>query len=129
MLEKAIGRVESRYEGLVIGNEGENFCVGANLMMLLELSRAGNWEQVERAVKQIQGLFRSLGSSKKPTVAAIFHRTLAGGCELAMQCDRVQAAAESYMGLVEVGAGLIPAAGGCTQLLQSTPKRSAPTTT
>ncbi len=118
MLEKAIGRVESRYEGLVIGNEGENFCVGANLMMLLELSRAGNWEQVERAVKQIQGLFRSLGSSRKPTVAAIFHRTLAGGCELAMQCDRVQAAAESYMGLVEVGAGLIPAASGCTQLLQ-----------
>ena len=118
MLEKAIAKVESRYEGLVIGNEGGNFCVGANLMMLLDLSRTGNWEQIDRAVRQIQGLFRSLGSSKKPTVAAVFHRTLAGGCELAMHCNRVQAAAESYMGLVEVGAGLIPAAGGCTQLLR-----------
>ena len=118
MLEKAIAKVESRYEGLVIGNEGGNFCVGANLMMLLDLSRTGNWEQVDRAVRRIQGLFRSLGSSKKPTVAAVFHRTLAGGCELAMHCNRVQAAAESYMGLVEVGAGLIPAAGGCTELLR-----------
>ena len=118
MLEKAIGKVELRYEGLVIGNEGENFCVGANLMMLLDLSRTGNWEQIDRAVRQIQGLFRLLGSSKKPTVAAVFHRTLAGGCELAMHCNRVQAAAESYMGLVEVGAGLIPAAGGCTELLR-----------
>ena len=118
MLEKAMAKVESRYEGLVIGNEGENFCVGANLMMLLDLSRRGNWEQIDRAVRQIQGLLRSLGSSKKPTVAAVFHRTLAGGCELAMHCNRVQAAAESYMGLVEVGAGLIPAAGGCTELLR-----------
>ena len=118
LLEKAIGKVESRYEGLVIGNEGENFCVGANLMMLLELSRAGNWEQIDREVKQIQRHFRLLASSTKPTVAAVFHQTLAGGCELAMHCDRVQAAAESYMGLVEVGAGLIPAAGGCTQLLR-----------
>ena len=118
MLEKAIGKVESGYEGLVIGNEGENFCVGANLMMLLELSRAESWEKIDRAVKQLQELFLFLGSSKKPTVAAVFHQTLAGGCELAMQCDRVQAAAESYMGLVEVGAGLIPAAGGCTQLLR-----------
>ena len=126
MLEKAISRVESRYDGLVIGNEGENFCVGANLMMLLDLSRTGDWEQVERAVKQIQGLFRSLANSKKPTVAAVFHRTLAGGCELAMHCDRVQAAAESYMGLVEVGAGLIPAAGGCTELLRRYTERFAP---
>ena len=118
LLEKAIGKVESRYEGLVIGNEGENFCVGANLMMLLELSRGGNWEQIDREVKQIQRHFRLLAGSTKPTVAAVFHQTLAGGCELAMHCDRVQAAAESYMGLVEVGAGLIPAAGGCTQLLR-----------
>ena len=112
LLEKAIGKVETRYEGLVIGNEGENFCVGANLMMLLELSREGRWEKIDRAVRQLQELFLFLGSSKKPTVAAVFHQTLAGGCELAMHCDRVQAAAESYMGLVEVGAGLIPAAGG-----------------
>ncbi len=126
LLEKAIAKVETRYEGLVIGNEGENFCVGANLMLLLELSRAKRWDKIDRAVTQLQELFRLLGSSKKPTVAAVFHQTLAGGCELAMQCDRVQAAAESYMGLVEVGAGLIPAAGGCTQLLRRYAERLGP---
>ena len=118
LLEKAIAETTTRYEGLVIGNEGENFCVGANLMLLLELSREGQWDKIARAVNQLQELFRLLGSSKKPTVAAVFHQTLAGGCELALHCDRVQATAESYMGLVEVGAGLIPAAGGCTQLLR-----------
>ena len=126
LLEKAIARVETSHEGLVTGNEGENFCVGANLMMLLELSRAKRWEKIDGAVKQLQELFRLLGSSKKPTVAAVFHQTLAGGCELALHCDRVQAAAESYMGLVEVGAGLIPAAGGCTELLRRYTERLGP---
>jgi 3-hydroxyacyl-CoA dehydrogenase len=106
------------HRALVIGNEGKNFCVGANLSMLLAWCREGRWQEVEKAVGETQRLFRSLRGSRRPTVAAVFGQTLAGGCELAMHCHRVQAAAETYMGLVEVGAGLIPAAGGCTELLR-----------
>ena len=118
MIGETVAEAEANYEGLVVANEGENFSVGANLMMLLGLSREGKWQEVEKAVVSAQQLFLSLRDCSKPTVAAVFSRTLAGGCELAIHCGRVQAAAESYMGLVEVGAGLIPAGGGCKELLR-----------
>ena len=86
--------------------------------MLLEWCRAEDWKRIEQAVDQVRILFRTLRDLPKPTVAAVFGQTLAGGCELALHCDHVQAAAETYMGLVEVGAGLIPAAGGCTELMR-----------
>jgi 3-hydroxyacyl-CoA dehydrogenase len=116
-LREVIADLQVNHEGLVIGNEGANFSVGANLAMLLEWSRAGKFSEVEQIVSEVQALFQALRDSAKPTVAAVFGQTLAGGCELALHCQRIQAAAETYMGLVEVGAGLIPAAGGCKELL------------
>ena len=118
MIAKSIEEVERNHEALVVGNEGEHFSVGANLMMLLGLSRAGKWDDVERAVANVQQLFLSFRDCAKPTVAAVFGQTLAGGCEVAMHCDRVRAAAETYMGLVEVGVGLIPGGGGCKELVR-----------
>ena len=118
MLRQALEALDAKQRALVIGNDGTNFCVGANLALLLEWCREGQWKNVENAVQEVQTLFRALRDSPKPTVAAVFGQTLAGGCELALHCDRIQAAAETYMGLVEVGAGLIPAAGGCSELLR-----------
>ena len=118
IIAKSVEEVEKGYEALVIGNEGDYFSAGANLAMLLALSREKNWAKIEQTVEKVQQLFLSLRACSKPTVAAVFSRTLAGGCELAMHCDRVQAAAETYMGLVEVGAGLIPAGGGCKELVR-----------
>ena len=118
MIGEAVAEAEAKHEALVIANEGEFFSAGVNLMMLLGLSREQKWQEVDEAIAGAQQLFLSLQNCSKPTVAAVFGQTLAGGCELAIHCDRVQAAAESYMGLVEVGAGLIPAGGGCKELLR-----------
>ena len=118
MLREALAGLDNRHRALVIGNDGTHFSVGANLAMLLERCRTGRWLEVEKMVTEVQSLFRALRDNPRPTVAAVFGQTLAGGCELALHCDRVQAAGETYMGLVEVGAGLIPAAGGCFELLR-----------
>ena len=118
MIGEAVAEAEANYDGLVIANEGERFSAGVNLMMLLGLSRDSKWEEVDKAIAGAQQLFLSLRDCSKPTVAAVFGQTLAGGCELAIHCDRVQAAAESYMGLVEVGVGLIPAGGACKELVR-----------
>ena len=118
MLDTAIGRTVRDFEALVIGNEGENFSVGANLQMILGLSLQGRWEELDQMLRLVQRLVMSVRRSPKPVVAAVFGQTLAGGCEIALRADRVQAAAETYMGLVEVGVGLIPAAGGCTEMLR-----------
>jgi 3-hydroxyacyl-CoA dehydrogenase len=118
LIEQSVREVDANFEALVIGNEGEHFCVGANLYLLLELSRAGKWDDLSREITHTQELFRSLRRCRKPVVAAVFGQTLAGGCELVLRCDRVQAAAETYMGLVETGVGLVPAAGGCAEMLR-----------
>ncbi len=118
MIGEAVAEVDAKHDGLVVANEGEHFSAGVNLMMLLGLSREGKWQDVDKAIAGAQQLFLSLRDCSKPTVAAVFGQALAGGCELAIHCDRVQAAAESYMGLVEVGVGLIPAGGGCKELLR-----------
>ncbi|MBI3667058.1 MAG: 3-hydroxyacyl-CoA dehydrogenase/enoyl-CoA hydratase family protein [Acidobacteria bacterium] len=117
MLGAAIDETEAHYEGLVIGNEGAHFSVGANLQYLLGLCRAGRWEDIRRAVESTQKAFLALRRCCKPVVAAVFGNTLAGGCELALHCARVQAHAETYMGQVETGVGLIPAAGGTKEML------------
>ena len=118
LLRETIDDCDDNHRALVIGNDGAHFCVGANLAMLLGWCQSKNWQQIAQAVEEVQTLFRALRGLPKPTVAAVFGQTLAGGCELTLHCDRVQAAAETYIGLVEVGAGLIPAAGGCTELLR-----------
>ncbi len=115
MLGKAIDQTEARFDALVIGNEGAHFSMGANLKMVLGMALESRWEELDRSVALLQDLMNRLRLSSKPVVAAIHGRTLGGGCEMALYSDHVQAAAETYIGLVEVGVGLIPAAGGCAE--------------
>jgi len=117
MIRSSVKEAERHYEGLVIGNDGQNFCAGANLQWLLELCKARQWDVIRGAVEATQSAFIALRNCRKPVVAAVFGRTLGGGCELSMHAARVQALAETYMGQVETAVGLIPAAGGSKELL------------
>ncbi len=117
MSQRALEEVDKNFLGMVIGNQGENFSVGANLFFLLGAIKQGLWDQVDMAVRAFQNMTSSFRHSSKPVVAAPFSRTLAGGAEVCLGCDAVVAAAETYMGLVEVGVGLIPAGGGTKELL------------
>ncbi len=105
------------YKGMVISNEGQNFSVGANLMMLWLEAQQQNWDNIEKMVKDFQDLCMAFKYSAKPVVAAPFGMTLGGGCEIVMASTQVRAYAETYIGLVEVGAGLIPGGGGCKNML------------
>ncbi len=108
---------QNGYHGMVIANEGQNFSVGANLMLLWLESQQGNWDNINKMSKDFQDLCMAFKYSPKPVVAAPFGMTLGGGCEVTMGADAVRAYAETYIGLVEVGAGLIPAGGGCKNML------------
>ena len=118
MLAASIDEVEEHYDALVIGNQGDSFSVGANLPMIIGLIAQGDWKELEAAVARVQTLIVSLGGCTKPVVSAVHGKALGGGCEIALRSSHVQAAAESYIGLVEVGVGLIPAAGGCTEMMR-----------
>ena len=104
------------WQGLVIGNDGANFSVGANIGFIAQASSEGRWAEMEAAVAQFQNLFMALKYSHAPVVSAPHGMTFGGGCEIAMHSARTQAAAETYMGLVEVGVGLLPGAGGTKEL-------------
>jgi 3-hydroxyacyl-CoA dehydrogenase len=119
MLHRALDRVEREgLVGLVLGNEDpRTFTAGANLMLMLELLKAGDWKKTEEAVRGFQNTSLRIRQSPFPVVVAPFGLTLGGGCEFSLYADLVQAHAELYMGLVEVGVGLIPAGGGTTELL------------
>jgi 3-hydroxyacyl-CoA dehydrogenase len=116
-LLKAFEEVPKRFDGMVIGNDGDNFSVGANLMEAMGALQQGQRSQVEQAVKNFQDVAVGLRYLPIPVVAAPFNRTLGGGTEFMMRADRVIAHHELYAGLVEVGVGLIPAGGGTTELL------------
>ncbi|HLN61506.1 MAG TPA: 3-hydroxyacyl-CoA dehydrogenase/enoyl-CoA hydratase family protein [Symbiobacteriaceae bacterium] len=105
------------WKGLVIGARTENFCVGANLMLMLMEAQDEEWDEIEVMARQFQGAFMGLKYAPKPVVSAPYGLTLGGGFELAAASDMMVVAAETYMGLVEVGAGLIPGAGGNKELL------------
>lgn len=113
MVIEALDMIENdnSYKGLVISNDADNFSVGANLMLLWMEAQQKNWDSIENMVKQFQNVVMRLRYSKRPTVAAPSGMTLGGGCEVILGCDAVRAHCETYIGLVEVGAGLIP--GGC----------------
>lgn len=113
----AVQEVEKNFEGMVIGNEGEHFSVGANIMIMLMAAQEGDWDELDMMARAFQKATQSLKYSPKPVVAAPFGMTLGGGCEYALGADRIRAAAELYMGLVEVGVGIIPAGGGCKEML------------
>lgn len=103
---------KNNYNGVVIANEGENFSVGANLMMILMLATQQEWDELALAVKTFQDTSMRLRTSSVPVVLATHAMTLGGGCEFAMHADMVVASAETYIGLVEVGVGVIPGGGG-----------------
>jgi 3-hydroxyacyl-CoA dehydrogenase len=118
-LRDALGRVErDGLTGLVIGNDDpRTFTAGADLTMLGALVQKGDWKQLDAAVSTFQQCSMSLRSAPFPVVIAPFGLTLGGGCEFALHADLIQAHAELYMGLVEVGVGLLPAGGGTKELL------------
>ena len=116
--QAALERLHGNATGLVIGNEGENFSVGANLFVLGTLAQAGQWQELEQALKQGQDTLMALRRAPKPVVAAPFQRVLGGGVEICLAADRILAQAETYMGLVEVGVGIIPGWGGCKELVR-----------
>ncbi|MBN6185609.1 3-hydroxyacyl-CoA dehydrogenase/enoyl-CoA hydratase family protein [Aneurinibacillus sp. BA2021] len=117
MLFKSLEEVEKNYRGLVIGNEAKNFCVGANLMMILMEAQDDNWDDINYLVHRFQQASLALKYAKKPVVAAPFGMTLGGGTEVCLPTARIQASAETYMGLVEVGVGVIPGGGGTKEVL------------
>jgi 3-hydroxyacyl-CoA dehydrogenase len=117
MLEAGVASAGSGYAGLVIATEGPHFSAGANLMLLLLAAQEGEWDDIELMVRSFQRATMSLRRSPVPVVAATAGLALGGGCEIVLHADRVQAAAETYIGLVEVGVGLIPAGGGTKEML------------
>jgi 3-hydroxyacyl-CoA dehydrogenase len=117
MTHAAVAEAEKNFAALVVGNDAPNFSAGANLMLLLLEAQEGNWDEIDLMVRAFQGATSALRFSKVPVVVAPAGLTLGGGCEVVLHGDRVQAAAESYIGLVEVGVGLIPAGGGTKEML------------
>jgi 3-hydroxyacyl-CoA dehydrogenase len=117
MIGKALSIVPGAFQGLVIYNEGANFSVGANLGMLMFAANTAAWDDIDATVAAGQRAYMALKHAPFPVVGAPSGMALGGGCEVLLHCDTVQAHAETYMGLVEVGVGLIPGWGGCKELL------------
>jgi 3-hydroxyacyl-CoA dehydrogenase len=116
---RAVKELESgRWAGLVIANQARNFCVGANLGEVGMAAYQGLYDQVGEAVKGLQDVLMGLRHAPRPVVAAPHGQTLGGGAEIVLHADRVVAALETYIGLVEVGVGIVPAGGGCKELLR-----------
>ncbi|MCA9513411.1 MAG: 3-hydroxyacyl-CoA dehydrogenase/enoyl-CoA hydratase family protein [Myxococcales bacterium] len=118
MLHKACEIVERDFDGLVLANEGEHFSAGANLMLIVMQANQKKWDAIEGVVEQFQGAVQRLKYLNKPVVSNPHGLTLGGGCEMAMAADRMVVAQETYMGLVEVGVGLIPGGAGTLNLLK-----------
>ncbi|HYE66912.1 MAG TPA: 3-hydroxyacyl-CoA dehydrogenase NAD-binding domain-containing protein, partial [Pyrinomonadaceae bacterium] len=117
MIKHALAEVEKNFAGLVVGNQGANFSVGANIMLVLLEAQEENWEDIDLAIRAFQNATMSPRYSPKPVVVAPFQMTFGGGCEMTLHADRARASAETYIGLVEVGVGLIPAGGGTKEML------------
>ncbi|MEL6809998.1 MAG: 3-hydroxyacyl-CoA dehydrogenase NAD-binding domain-containing protein [Bacteroidota bacterium] len=115
-LNKAIDMAEANYDGLVVGNQGANFSVGANIGMIFMMAVEQEYDELNMAVKYFQDTCMRLRYSAIPTVVAPHGMTLGGGCEMALHADRVVAAAETYIGLVEFGVGVIPGGGGSKEM-------------
>ena len=115
---EALDRAESEFDGLVIGNEADNFSAGANLFMVVVAAQQKMWDTLEGAVKKLQDMNMRMRYFPKPVVIAPAGMALGGGCEVSMHASRVVAASETYIGLVELGAGVIPAGGGTKEIMR-----------
>jgi 3-hydroxyacyl-CoA dehydrogenase len=118
IMGEALMRAESEFDGLVIGNEADNFSAGANLFMVVMQSQQEQWGELEQDIRGLQTLTQAIRYSPKPVVVAPAGLTLGGGAEITMHASRVVAAAELYIGLVEVAAGVIPAGGGTKEMMR-----------
>ena len=117
MIHAGLKALNENFDAMVIGNQAPNFSVGANLMLLLVGIQEGEWEEIHHAVRSFQAANMALKYAPKPVVAAPQGMALGGGTEMCLHSTRVRAAAETYMGLVEVGVGLIPGGGGTKEML------------
>ncbi len=119
MMAFALDELEKpQWNGLVIGNQGEWFGAGANIAIVAMNAMAKQWPVLDKMIRDLQGIHQRMRFSPKPVVAAPFNMTLGGGAEVALASSRIAASAETYMGLVEVGVGLIPAGGGCKEMVR-----------
>jgi 3-hydroxyacyl-CoA dehydrogenase len=116
MMNEGVSIAEKEFAGMVIANHAENFCVGANLMLVFLEAQNGNFENIEKMVREFQNACMRLRYSETPVVAAPAGLALGGGAEICLGADRIRAAAETYLGLVEVGVGLLPAGGGTKEM-------------
>jgi len=123
LAEQALDAFADRCDGLVIGNQAEHFSVGANLMLILMLAQEDEWDEIEAAIRRFQTVNQRIKYAQKPVVAAPHGMALGGGCEIVLHAPLVCASAESYLGLVEVGAGVIPAGGGTTEMVHRAQER------
>nr|AFY17092.1 3-hydroxyacyl-CoA dehydrogenase [uncultured bacterium 'To-T 020 P12'] len=124
MLQAGVREASRNFQGLVIGNEAPHFSVGANLMLVLLEAQDENWDELDHMVRSFQQTVMLLRGSDVPVVVAPAGLTLGGACELSLHADRLQAAAETYMGLVEAGVGLIPAGGGTKEMVARAAERA-----
>src|SRR5262249_40997052 len=117
MIEQLVPLVKKDFKGLVIGNDADNFSVGANLSLVLMGANVAAWNQISEIIKRGQNAMMGLKYAPFPVVASLSGMALGGGCEIVLHCDAVQAHVEAYPGLVETGVGLIPGWGGCKEML------------
>ncbi|PCN44275.1 3-hydroxyacyl-CoA dehydrogenase [Brevibacillus laterosporus] len=117
MFNKAADEVEKNFTGMVIGNQGKNFCVGLNLAMALMEAQDENWFELDMLAKKFHNTVNRIRTMPRPVVAAPFGMTLGGGVEICYMADQVQIAAETYLGFVEVGVGVLPGACGTKEML------------
>jgi 3-hydroxyacyl-CoA dehydrogenase len=118
MLQQAITIISQRYKALVLYNEADNFSVGANLGLVLFSANMAAWDATESMLQRGQDVYKAMKYAPFPVVGAPSGMALGGGCEILLHCAAIQAHAETYMGLVEVGVGVIPGWGGCKEMLQ-----------
>lgn len=118
IMDKAAERLHGGASGLVLGNEGGDFSAGANLLHVVMLAQSGDWQGIADFLRMGQNALMNLRRAPKPVVAAPHNRVLGGGVESCLAADRIVAHAETYMGLVEVGVGIVPAWGGCKEMVR-----------
>lgn len=117
MIQAGLREASANFAALVVANGADNFSAGANVMLLLLEAQEGNWDEIDLMVRSFQGATMALKHADVPVVVAPAGLAIGGACEIALHATRIQAAAESYIGLVEVGVGLIPAGGGTKEML------------
>lgn len=118
MLVEGLDRLETGFEGLVIGGDDENFSAGANVFLVVMSAQNGQWDQLEQMIKSMQDILMQVRYSPKPVIAAPAGLALGGGAEIMMSASRVVAGAELYTGMVEIGMGIIPSGSGTKELLR-----------